>query len=108
MSTLTRDSYGGYAPTIRPGITQNVSVGVSSTQSDTFTAGVSMVRLISSVDCYVAFGTDPTATTNSTLLRSGVAEYFGIGKGDKIAVIRSSSNGVLNITEGSNYTPGVN
>jgi hypothetical protein len=107
MSTLSRDSYGGFAPTIRPGTAQNVTVVATSTQSAALPAGTTMVRLVSTQDCFVAFGPNPTATTSSTSLRSGVAEYFGVAKGDLIAVIRASADGSLNITAGSVYTPAV-
>jgi hypothetical protein len=107
MSTLTRDTYGGFAPTIRPGASTNTAIGATSGLVAAFTTGVSMVRLLASVDAYVAFGPGtPAATTSSMLIKAGVAEYFGIQKGDRIAVIQAASAGTLNVTEGSIYVPG--
>jgi len=82
-----------------PFATQNVTVGVSSTQSTAFRPQTRQVRLVSDADCYIAFGASATATTSSMLLPAGVVEYFEVHPGDLIAVIQKSTTGNLNIAE---------
>lgn len=70
----------------------SAAVGVSTT----------LVRLVSSSDCFVLIGAAPVATSsNGSLLPAGVVEYFGITPGQKVSVVQSSASGTLNITEGA-------
>lgn len=90
---------------ISPGVSQSLTVGASSVQSALPQAGVTIVRLFSTVDAWIAFGTNPTAVaeaSNSMFLPGGIVEYFEIGVAEKIAVIRNSTSGKLYITEGAN------
>lgn len=54
----------------------------------------SIIRIVSESDIRVAFGTNPTATSTSTLIPAGVVEYFRLNVNDKVAVL----SGVANIT----------
>lgn len=90
---------------ILPGTSQAVSVSGSSAQSSALTSGASIMRLVSTTDCYVAFGTNPTATTSSLFLPANVPEYFGIPSSNqnetwKVAVIQSTASGTLNVSVG--------
>lgn len=88
--------------------TQTIAVGVASAQSTAMTAagaatggpyGTRLVRLVATTLCYVAFGANPTATSNSLMLAPNFPEYFQIKPGDKIAAIRDAADGKLNIAE---------
>lgn len=82
-------------------VAQKVTVGGSSTQSAAFNAVTKLVRLLSTVDCYVAFGSNPTATSSSLYMVAGVPEYFAVDPGSKVAVLQVASGGNLSIAEGS-------
>jgi hypothetical protein len=57
-----------------------------------------VVRVVSTTDCYVANGSNPTATAASMFLPAKVAEYFVLAQTDKIAVLQASAAGTLYIT----------
>ena len=56
-----------------------------STQSNAFNAKTTYVRLVSSIDCRVAVGANPTAVATGLLLKANVIEYFGVAAGYKLA-----------------------
>ena len=94
----------GFFQVISPGVSQVVAIGAASVQANGFSDGVTVIRLFANVDCWLAFGSNPTAAAEaagSMLLPAGVVEYFERKEGEKIAVIQSSSTGKLYITEGS-------
>lgn len=72
----------------------------SSTQSSTLGATTKVVRLVSTTDCYVAFGSNPTATSSDLLLVAGVVEFFRVDPGSKIAALKVATAGLLSIAEG--------
>jgi len=89
---------------ISPGNSQVLTVGAASVQAAAFTEGVTIVRLFSTVDAWVSFGANPTALAEgsaSLFLPGGIVEYFQLGTGEKLAVIRSSASGKLYVTEGA-------
>lgn len=120
MAGLHSDVEGEVVMALRPsGRVQNLSIGASSVQSAPFTAvnqntsgldtglltslptGTTHVRLVATTDCWVAFGTNPTAssTSGSILLPANSVEYFPVDTSDLIAVIQNASAGTLNISE---------
>ena len=99
MSNLATDSRGFPVQTMRLGASQNVTVGGTSQQSTTFNDITRLVRVVSTVDCWIKISTDPTADTSSTLLPAGAIDHIPVRRNEKIAVIRDSSDGTLNITE---------
>jgi hypothetical protein len=64
----------------------------TSAQSAALQANTALVRLMADGTCSVAFGTNPTATTNNMRLVSGQAEYFAVHPGSnlKIAAINNT------------------
>lgn len=86
---------------IFPGTSQTRTFTGTSAQSSAITAGVTIVRLFATQDCFVAFGANPTAAATSMFLAAGIVEYVGVTGGDKIAAIQSSAAGTLYITEGA-------
>ena len=105
MSTFARDSYGAVAPVMRPGRSSNVSIGATHNLSPAFESGTTFVRILASVDCYLAIGPNAEATVASTPIKAGVAEYFGVLPNDRVSVLRAAGDGVLNVTEASNFIP---
>jgi hypothetical protein len=92
MSILYITEYGQRAmdgALIEPAITtQAITFTTVSTQSATFAASTRYVRLQADATCTIAFGTNPTATTNkATRLVLNVPEVFGVkGKVDELKV----------------------
>lgn len=99
MSGLRQDRNGHLLQAFVPGVTQNVTVGAASLQSAAFGDLTRLVRLAATTDCFVVFGADPTATTSSMFLPSGAVEYLAVEPGTKVAVIRQTADGALNVTE---------
>lgn len=79
---------------------QTVSVsGTSAAVTNAFGSGTTVIRLVSTTDCYLKFGASPTATSSDILLPANVVEYFGASPGVKIAALQRSSSGTLYVTE---------
>lgn len=74
---------------------QSVSVGATSAQaSSAFPENTRAVRVVCTVDCFVEFGSNPTAAANtSTFLPAGTVEYFAVYGAQKVALIRLSGDG---------------
>jgi hypothetical protein len=83
---------------LAPGTSQDVSFDASA-QSIAFAAGTRMVRLCATQPCRVAFGSNPTAGATDLLLPANTVEYFKATDGQKIAALKQSSAGTLNIVE---------
>lgn len=85
-------------PAIVPGTCSKVAIGASNAQSGAITAAV--VRLVSSTDCHVKFGANPTAAADgaSMFLPANSPEYFQFSSGNKIGVIQDAVAGNLFIT----------
>ena len=82
------------------GSTQTISVTSSSAANSTaFANGTTAVRVVSTTDCHIIFGTSPTATTSTAYLPANQVEYFKADEGDKIAAIRANADGTLYVTE---------
>lgn len=90
-------------PAGEPGTSQDVAIGASSAQSTAIgTAGdkpKKLVRIAATTACRILVGTNPTATTTSTLLFANSAEFIWLTPGYKIAVLQETAAGKLNITE---------
>lgn len=72
-----------------------VSVSGTSAQSAAITG--TEVLLHASTRCFVAAGSNPTATTNDIPLESGEKFHMRITSGHKIAVLQDSASGYLNV-----------
>jgi hypothetical protein len=94
-----------YFDAIFPGPSQRVVAGSSSVQSAAALPGHAIVRLFSTVNCFLAIGPNPSAMADGVcvFLPSGIVEYFGIHERDKVAVIKDigEPDGFLFITEGN-------
>lgn len=67
---------------------QNVAVGVSSTQSAALGAFCKEVTLCADVACKIATGASPTATATSRRLPANAIITIAVTGGDKIATIQ--------------------
>lgn len=86
--------------TFEAGASQTVTISGTSAQSSAVGTYTFVVRLISTTDCYVAFASNPTATTSDMFIPGDKIErFFRIRPGDKIAAIQDSAGGTLYITE---------
>ena len=107
QTILPKDRHSAAIQAVRPGTVQNISFNASGStkaanalQSDTV-----VVRLMSTVDCYVAIGPDAsvTATTGSMYLPAFAVEYFSIPQNDRgqwnVAARGVAASGTLNLVE---------
>lgn len=86
---------------INPGVSQKITTSAVSAQSAAVASTTTLVRFFATTDCYVQFGTNPTALTDGTcvFIPGGIVDFLGITPGYKIAVIQFAAPGVLFITE---------
>lgn len=82
-------------------VNQTVSVGGASVQSSAFGTSTRAISVICDVGCSVLVGTDPTATTSTTLLQQGVTYNFGVAPSQKIAVIANTAGNTATGSGGS-------
>lgn len=83
-----------------PATSQKVAISGTSAASSAIGSYVNKVRLHSTTDCFVEFGSAPTAVANTSMfIGANLPEYFDIRPGHKVAVIQSSASGNLYITE---------
>jgi len=60
----------------------------TSTQSAAFRSDTRMVRLHTDTNCFIKFGTNPTATTASDArMAANQTEYFKVNPGFKVAAV---------------------
>lgn len=111
MSKLQRDQAGNLYPAIvgKLGTSQVITAGAASSQSTAFGTETTLVRIGTSnltgagAHIHVAIGTNPTATTSSTIIPCGLIEYIVVSPGDKLAVLRGGATSIdMSITEITN------
>jgi predicted deacylase len=80
---------GGVQAVMVPPLVDQVPITTSSTsaQSAAFAPSTGLVRVWCDTQSAVAFGSNPTATTNNMPLSAGATEYFAIVPGQKAAFI---------------------
>ena len=86
-----------------PGTCQRVSYTASAAQSAALGNTV-IVQLYSTTDCWIKFGSNPTAVANdgtSVFLPGGMVICYGVTAGHKVSAIRDSASGDLHIVEGA-------
>jgi hypothetical protein len=80
------DAYSGQEPPI----TEQAFTFSSSTQSNAFAERTMLVRIHTDAICSIAFGADPTATTDSRRMVAGATEYFAVSRGLKVAAVANT------------------
>jgi len=100
---LPADKFNNSIQAMRIGVTQSVTVGLSSAATaNALSANTIIVRLVSTSDCFVKITTGtPTATPADMFLPAGVPEYIGVDGFTtlKVATIQSTAGGTLYVTE---------
>ncbi|MGG5810923.1 hypothetical protein [Falsiroseomonas sp. CW058] len=97
---LAQDSLGRIAQVFSFGTMRSVAIGASSTQSAVLTAGASIIRLVSTSDCWVVIGVGADASSGGFFLPAGIVEYVGVPSGPVcVATRRHSVDGTLSIVE---------
>ncbi len=74
-----------------PALTTQKKAFTTATQSAAFNTDTNFVRLISTIDCHILFGTSPTATAAHEFFTANVEYWRGVGNGDKLSVYDGSS-----------------
>lgn len=101
MTVLSLDANTHPIPYIRLGLSENIVVGVASVQGAVFDANTAAIRVVSDTNCFVSIGANPTAAAaTSTRVVADVPETFSVKGGQRVAVIRETLDGNLNVTEG--------
>lgn len=84
------------------GVSDYITVNGTSAQSAAFGANTFEIRVVSTTNCHIKIGDDPTAAAtdnNGLYLPAGVVEYYHVTPGQKVAVIQDSAGGTLNVGE---------
>jgi FtsP/CotA-like multicopper oxidase with cupredoxin domain len=79
-----------------------VTVNATSAQTNAVGANTHEIRVVSTTNCHINIGADPTAAAsddNGIYLPAGVVEYFHVSPGQKVAVVRDSADGVFCLAE---------
>lgn len=84
---------------IIPGASQVVAFTGSSAQSVALAAATTLIRVTSNQDCFLAFGSNPTATNTAFFLPAGAVDYLGVTPGTKVAALQATAGGNLYLTE---------
>lgn len=92
-SSLAVDGSGHLVPIPQePAVTRQTVTFTTAAQSATFRQETKIVRLESTVDAYVQFGTNPTATALSGRIPANAVEFRGVdGNSSKLSVYDGSS-----------------
>ena len=74
------------------------TLGASSAQSSAITTQSGLIRIsVKGTHAHVAFGSNPTATEESFLINTDTSEIFSFISGQKVAFIKTSGTGEINI-----------
>lgn len=87
-------------PVMVPGT--SLSLAYTTAQVTANAIGSPVVRLVATTDCFVLFGTAPTALNDGTsiFLPANQPAFFGIDPAHKISALQVSAGGTLYITPG--------
>jgi len=79
------------------GTTQVLTSSGSAAQSTALT-DVTKIRIATTAAIYVAFGTNPTATSSDLIMGIDAIEHFKITPGHKVSVLQVTAGGKVSIT----------
>ena len=75
------------------------TLGGTSAQSSAITTQSGLIRIsVKGTHAHVAFGSNPTATEESFLINTDTSEIFTFVSGEKVAFIKTSGTGEINIS----------
>lgn len=87
-AALGADIGGSRAPVaVEPAVTTQTVSFTTTTQSNAFNSSTRFVRLISTADCHLLFGSDPTATTSHQKVAANAVEWRAVHPGHKVAAV---------------------
>lgn len=69
---------------------QTVDFSGGADSSDAFASETTFVQVVADAACHIAFGDDPTATTDNFLLPANVPRIYGVRGGQKVSAIATS------------------
>lgn len=69
------------------------------TVTNTFSLGVTKIRVMCTSDAYIKIGKTPTATTADPIIPANSVEYFLTREGEKVSAVQVSAGGTLHVTE---------
>lgn len=84
------------------GLTDYITVGAASAQSAVWATTTREIRVVSTTNCHVNIGQNPTAAAsdnNGFYLPANVVEYFHVSPGQRLAVIQDSAGGTMTVSE---------
>lgn len=84
---------------IKPGNFQKITTSGTSQQSSAFAATTSVVYVYATADTFLAFGSNPTASSSTHFLPLGTIQYYMVDPATKLAAIQSTASGTLYISE---------
>lgn len=87
-------------PIIRPANPQTLNFTGTASQSQTFQPQVTIGQLFATEDCFIKFGTNPTATSSDIFIPAGFVLFYNIFGGEKLSVIQKDTAGTLYLLEG--------
>lgn len=97
--TMPRDQRNVAIPALGWGTAHRLALGSTSAQAPQL-ATTNVIRLVATVDCHIAIGTDTvSASASHTFLPAGQIEYVKVNQGDYVAGVQASAPGFLYITE---------
>ena len=101
MTRFVTGSDGFKTNFIQHGTNAFVLISIASTPlAGVFGPSTQLIRVISDVQCHIAFGVAPVATVNDPLLPAKTLEYIGVKPGEKIATLEVGGvPGFLSVTE---------
>jgi hypothetical protein len=75
------------------------TLGATSAQSSAITTGSGLIRIaVKGTHAHVAFGSNPTADGENFLINADTSEIFSFISGQKVAFIKTSGTGEINIS----------
>ncbi len=75
------------------------TLGATSAQSSAITTQSGIIRIaVKGTHAHVSFGSNPSADGESFLINADTSEIFSFKSGEKVAFIKTSGTGEINIT----------
>lgn len=70
-----------------PAITSQKLTFTTTTASNAFASETKFIRVLADADAHINFGAAPTSTVANMLIKSGIAEYFGVIPGQRVSAV---------------------
>lgn len=97
VASLPTDRFGRSVQAFAPGTTQTVAY-TNVAAATTNAVGSTFVRIVCTTAAFVAFGTNPTATTADLFVPANYPEWFPIDPSHKVSIVRLTDSGSAYVT----------